>query len=526
MVTARQDAPAQVGRFRLIRRIGSGGMGEVYFAQFTAAGSVRRLAAVKVVREDVGAKAEGRLDALMAEARLAALLTHPNVVQVLDAGVEAGEPWLAMEFVPGITLAELFSLAGGRIPPWIAARIAIDVCAALYAVHQAVDDQGRPLHIVHRDITPHNVLISWDGAVKVSDFGIARSALQVDVTRTGVVKGKLAYLSPEQASGRPVDPRSDLYALGVVLWELLAGRRLFANQTDSEILASILRGEVDTLCHGMADHCPTELVQIAQRALHNDPAARFDSALEMQRALDAALARSETLVGASDIAYLLAAVAPTRVREHEQWLRDAENGVSLPTTGRPSQPETTGVSPTSVTTRHTLTRRSLLIPVLAAVALATTAVTVLRYAEQPRGSAEHENREPVAQVASTPLPSLEPTRPSHESSLAEGPQHTAPTPSASSTARVAALAPAVPRAASSATRHSSAPSYGSLNVGASPAWAMIRVDGKEVGPTPTVVEKLSEGSHDVEARPLGKEPAKHRRVSITAGQATRVDFSF
>lgn len=513
--------PRSLGRFRLMRRIGAGGMGEVYFAQLSAAGGMTRLAAVKVLRQTEGEDSAKREAALMAEARLSALLVHPHVVQVLDAGVDQGEPWLAMEFVPGLTLAELFSLCHGAVPPWLAAKVLLDVCAAVHAVHQAVDERGRALNVVHRDITPHNVLLSWDGVVKLADFGIARSSLQVDLTRTGVVKGKLAYLSPEQASGGAVDRRSDIYALGVVLWELLSGRRLFEGMTDAEILAGVLRGEATKQAQALAD-APEALARIAARALSTDAAARFDSALEMQRALETALQRSEMLVGATDIAHLLAAAAPTRVREHEQWLRDAESGTSSSDAALSPPVESTGASPTSLTNRHVGHQSARWLP---ALLVAAAAATWLLWQRQP-------SNPPLAASAAEPVSAspLAATISSAQSMVVAPPAATA---QASSTASDPVIRPpksAAPAVAAPAVAASPKPAgpagVGALNIGASPAWASILIDGKSVGETPTVIDQLSAGSHDVEARPLGKEPGKHRRVTVIAGQSTRVDFAF
>src|SRR5882724_11233120 len=259
--------PRRIGRYRLIQRIGRGGMGEVYMAQLEATAGIRRLVALKLVLQ--GADDAKSHAALLAEARLSALLSHPNVVQMFDVGVENGTPWFSMEFVPGLAFSEVLDRGTGTIPPWVAARIVADACAGVNAVHQAKDEQGRPLNIVHRDVTPHNVLVSWDGIVKLADFGVARSTLQSTSTLAGVVKGKLGYMSPEQASGALVDRRSDIFALGILLWEALAGRRLFLGATDTETIARILRCAVPPLDDVAA--VPPVLAAIATRALAHDP---------------------------------------------------------------------------------------------------------------------------------------------------------------------------------------------------------------------------------------------------------------
>src|SRR5260370_6360250 len=220
-------------RYQLIRHLGRGGMGDVYLARLEAPGSVRRLVAVKFLRE-VGGR---EVASVLREARLIAMLSHPNIVHVIDGGVDDGRPWFAMEFVAGLSLADLLEVAGQRLPPWVAARIVADLALGVHALHEAKDESGNRLEIVHRDLSPHNVLVSWEGVVKLLDLGIARSQLQGPTTQTGVVRGKLGYMSPEQASGLAVDQRSDVFVLGVLLWEALAGRRCFQASADNELLA-------------------------------------------------------------------------------------------------------------------------------------------------------------------------------------------------------------------------------------------------------------------------------------------------
>jgi serine/threonine-protein kinase len=311
-----QEKLVRVGRYRLLRAIGRGGTGDVHLARLESSGGVNRLAAVKIVRPELAD--ERQREALLAEARLCALVSHPNVVQLFDADVEQGTPWFAMEFVPGLSLAEL-SEAGAKVPPWIAARMVATLCRAVHGVHCATDERGNALAIVHRDITPHNVLVSWNGIVKLADFGIARSAIQSSWTQDGVVKGKLAYMSPEQANGRLVDARSDVFAIGIVLWELLAGRRLFERSTRAETLAAVVACRIPSLSE-IDSSVPPALVRIAERALRAQPAARPESALTLERALERALSDAGFVLGENDIAAFLAAAVPGRVREHERFI--------------------------------------------------------------------------------------------------------------------------------------------------------------------------------------------------------------
>ncbi len=298
-------------------------MGEVYLAQFEALPGVRKLAAVKVLPEVGSDPTHHR--ALLREAQLAALLSHPNVVQMLDAGLEDGTPWLAMEFVGGVSLQELLAACddrGERLPPWVVARIGADAALGLHAVHEAKDEVGKPLNVVHRDVSPHNVLVTWDGIVKIADFGIARSTLHHTMTVSDAVKGKLAFMAPEQATGGTVERRADVFALGVVLWEALAGRRLFKGASEAETFAAVMRCEVPPLA-SVVPGVDVGLATAVERALGQEPSARHTTALDFARALEAAMRAASVEVGPNEVAAVMAQLLPLRVREHEGWLREA-----------------------------------------------------------------------------------------------------------------------------------------------------------------------------------------------------------
>ncbi len=202
------------------------------------------------------------LDLFLDEARILARLSHPNVVRILELGDVKGAWYVAMEYVEG---KDLRSLPG--LPAALACRIVADAAAGLDAAHKARDAQGRPLHIVHRDVSPHNVLVSFDGAVKVIDFGVAKAALRVD---TAEVQGKYPYMSPEQVDGETVDARSDQFSLGIVLWELLTGRRLFKGSSDVQTMQRV------QACMVPLPQAAPGVVDAVMRALKKDPARRFD----------------------------------------------------------------------------------------------------------------------------------------------------------------------------------------------------------------------------------------------------------
>jgi serine/threonine-protein kinase len=309
-------------------------MGDVHLARYEALPGVRKLAAVKVLRLDAGATVAK--ERLLYEARVTAHLAHPNVVQLLDAGIDDGVPWIALELVAGVTLRETLDRAkerGTPLSPWIVARVVSDALAGLHAVHEARDEHGTPLRIVHRDLSPQNILVTWDGVVKIADFGFARSAIQSAQTTAGTIKGKLGYMSPEQVRGGDVDRRADVFAMGVVLWEALAREALFVAEDEAGMIERALRCEVRPL-RDVAKDAPESLAAIAHRALSPDPSGRFWTALEMRQALDAAMAQAGVTLREPEIAETLALLLPDRVREHESWLSDPAHAETVPVTPR------------------------------------------------------------------------------------------------------------------------------------------------------------------------------------------------
>jgi len=281
------NEPIRFGSYLLEKRLAVGGMSEVYLARPAEGSASGRPVVIKRMLPGVLEDAASRT-AFATEARLHMAIRHANVVEVLEAGEIADEPFLAMEYVPGVDAFRLMRKAqtdGDRLPPGVAVYIAREVCKALACVHRLRDDDGRPLGIVHRDVTPSNIYLSENGDVKLGDFGIARSALRnARPTASHVLKGKYAYLAPEQVAGEPFDHRADLFSLVVVLTEMLIGRPLFAGSGQLAVLLAIRDCRLDNL-HAAAHLVPPGLLPILERGLAKSPSQRIASADELYAAL-------------------------------------------------------------------------------------------------------------------------------------------------------------------------------------------------------------------------------------------------
>ncbi len=276
-------------RYAIDRKIASGGMATVYLGRALGAHGFERRVAIKVCHPHL-LEGEARVHALVDEARVTARIRHPNVVATLDVVPAAASLHLVMEYVEGVTLAEMLrdaTASGERLPLPVVVRTMLDVLAGLHAAHETKDDDGRPLGVVHRDVSPQNVLVSVDGHAKIGDFGISKAEGRLALsTETGEVKGKLGYVAPEAYRGEAVARQADLYATGVVLWECAAGERLFEGDSHASVMQRVLRGGVPPLGF-LRDDVPLELDAVIARATATDPRARYASAEDFARALEA-----------------------------------------------------------------------------------------------------------------------------------------------------------------------------------------------------------------------------------------------
>ncbi|MBW2731005.1 MAG: serine/threonine protein kinase [Deltaproteobacteria bacterium] len=301
-------APQRFGRYTLVRRLAWGGMGELYIAERSGFAGFSKRVVVKCIRRDLAGDDEF-VQMFLDEGRLAAMITHPNVVQIYELGQVDGQYFMAMEYVPGKNLAEIVNRLQGPIKLPHAVGILVQLCSALTAAHEAKDAQGTLLQLVHRDVSPPNILVSFSGAVKLTDFGIAKVAMRERQTRAGVVKGKFAYLSPEQVLGKDLDARADIYALGLVLFEASVGRMANPGSTEVEQIYAASQGEVLDPADIISTY-PEELRQIFLRATKLDPSERFQRAHEMQKALVGFLGRHEMMTNSPQLAEYMQRLFP------------------------------------------------------------------------------------------------------------------------------------------------------------------------------------------------------------------------
>jgi serine/threonine protein kinase len=281
-----------IGKYEVLQRLAAGGMAEIFLARMVGVLGFDKLVVIKRILPHL-AQRNDFIQMFLDEARIATTLNHANIVATHEVGVHGKSYFMVMEYLAGEDARSIVRRiarapntgAGGRLPLEHALNIGVAVAAGLHYAHEKRDRDGAPLEIVHRDVTPQNVIVTYDGAVKLLDFGIAKAANRINETRSGSFKGKVPYMSPEQCRGEPLDRRSDLFSLGILLHELTLCRRLFRGETDFQILKQIAEGPI-TRPRDVDPQYDARLQAIVMRALERDPASRFATARELQEALE------------------------------------------------------------------------------------------------------------------------------------------------------------------------------------------------------------------------------------------------
>lgn len=490
--------PKRFGSYVLLRRMGHGATASVYLAsEPTQTG--RRPVVLKRLHEHLSEDPTAR-EVFLDEARLALSLHHPGIVEAHDHGVAEGRPFFTMAYVSSVDLETLFARLERetqRLPAPLVVRIGLDLLAALDYAHGRVDASGKPLGIVHRDISPENVLLTFSGRAMLLDFGIAKARTRQVRTSTGVVKGKFAYMAPEQAEADDVDARADLWSLGVLLWELFAGRRLFAASSQFAALTSSMLGVIPKL--DATAGVPKALSEVIDRALQRDRERRYPSAAAMAADLERAL--EAPAASTAELATFLRDRFPTEIARDAQLVTapipDVPAAVVVP---RPSSPPP---------------RRSRWMGVAVAVS-AVALLGVLSVALAPSGEP------PVPAEARAPAPpsvGASPTEPPPPAAVAaptavESPSVASPgatsPPRPSTRVRTAASTPtsgaatarpaaateraAEPTPPAAETSPVAAPSTGRLSLVTVP-WSRVELDGRVLGNTPLVGVELPAGSY-------------------------------
>jgi serine/threonine-protein kinase len=386
-------AVQSLGRYTLYAQIAKGGMATVHFGRLAGEGGFTRTVAVKRLHKNLAQDPEFAA-MFLDEARLAARIRHPNVAATLDVVSENNELFVVMEYVHGEPLSRLIRFVAGeieRIPFDVVSAIMTNVLAGLHAAHEVTDNHGKPLELVHRDVSPQNILVGSDGITRLIDFGVAKARGRAQTTQDGKVKGKLGYMSPEQVRGERMDRRTDIYAAGVVLWEMLTLVRLFANRDDAVTIDNLLQRKVEPPSAFAAD-VPHELDEVVMRALARNPADRFDTAKQMAAALEAAM----PVATQAKVGEWVEETAHKALVKRTQILADIERATTV---GMPPEFREEPSSISAATPVHQSRRRRAWGLALAAIVAGVAVGTAIRTNARPKARAP----DPVVPEASSSI---------------------------------------------------------------------------------------------------------------------------
>jgi serine/threonine-protein kinase len=347
----------RLDRYELVGELASGGMATVFLGRIQGAGGFQRFVAIKRLHPHLASEQEF-VEMFLDEARLAASIHHPNVVPILEVGTADKGYYLVMEYIEGDTMARLLAratTAREKIPVPIVMRIVLDTLAGLHAAHELKDDQDRTLNLVHRDVSPQNILVGINGTARITDFGVARAATRLSSTRSGQLKGKLAYMAPEQARGGVIDRRADLFSVGTVLWESLADKRLFKGEGEAETLNRVLFEPIPGL-RSVAPSIPIAIDAVTMKSLEREPDKRYATALDFAEDLERAARSGQILASVREVAEYVQKVLGRDIAEQREkvrsWLARSEPSRTdlddRDALGHPLQPTASSVSSTAI----------------------------------------------------------------------------------------------------------------------------------------------------------------------------------
>jgi len=525
---------ARVGRYRLCFEIASGGMASVYLARAEGPAGFEKLVALKRIHPHL-AKEREFVEMFLDEARLASRISHPNVCAVFDFGEADGANFITMEFLLGESLSRVWKVLSTNEgeQDWarvarLSARIVADAAEGLHAAHELRGDDGNSLNVVHRDVSPQNLFVTYDGVVKVVDFGIARAAGKLHHTATGSVKGKFAYMAPEQAKRVPVDRRADVWSLGVVLWELSTGKRLFRQDTEVDTLVAVMNEPVMPPSRARPG-VPSALDEVVARALDRDRETRYPNARDLARDLQRFLVRQGAAVGPPEVAEWMRELFPEELARRQELIDQARRVGSGPVprisprlAGDGPSPVLHGAFPevpSQMLTRPLLPRRPSgrgTVWVLSGIAMLVgiLGVFVVRAIQGDAAASRARHDPPAVLRPAGPSGTVAPQAVPRPIAEVQAPIEPGPGPEP-------ATPPSVPAPPPSPAPHPAAGPPGKVNVAAVGGWADIYVRGRRLGRTPTQIT-LPPGRHVIELRPFGEQPSRRRHVQVAPGGTARV----
>ena len=495
----------KIGRYRVCFEIASGGMASVYLARLEGQRGFEKIVALKCIHDHM-ARDDNFVEMFLDEARLASQVSHANVCHIFDFGKAEASYYIAMEYLAGETLSAVRRArwarreGSGGPSHRLVTRILADACEGLHAVHELKDARGRDLHVVHRDVTPANLMVTYDGSVKLMDFGIARAKHQSHRTQTGEIRGTIAYMAPEQIRLEQVDRRADVWALGTVGWELLTGHPLFRRESSVKTMYAVLNEPIPR-ADEVQPSVPAPVADAIARALARDPDARFPTAREFLRALSEAASQDGGLVVSSDVSDWLAELFPGGRERHAELLRFANE----------------------IADRPLRSRRRFLAAIAGVGALAAGASLALLGTTGETSSGAPASRPPQPERPAPPA-SAEAVAEAEPEAVAEA------EPEAVAEAEPEAVAEAEPEAPAEAEteappRTPRTVRRGRVSISSPDTWAVVYEGGRRLGQTP-LQATLTAGRHLLEVRPNDRPPGKRVPVRIQPGRVSRVVVRF